>query len=110
VDLLVVARAHTDLVRPLPDRPSHSHGKLRFDGSRGDVAAFRSWFALSMFAFGGPRVDHAGGGCSRANTGLHQSIRWDVLTPALAHDRRSDATWQSQVLYEQFRSLGLRLT
>ncbi|MGB7098630.1 MAG: helix-turn-helix domain-containing protein [Xanthobacteraceae bacterium] len=28
-------------------------GRLRLDGSRGDVAAFRSWFALSMFAAAG---------------------------------------------------------
>ncbi|HTV37478.1 MAG TPA: helix-turn-helix domain-containing protein [Xanthobacteraceae bacterium] len=38
-------------------------GRLRLDGSRGDLAAFRSWFALSMFAPAGRepigRMEHS---------------------------------------------------
>jgi hypothetical protein len=55
VDLFVVARAHTDLARPLPDRPSRPHGKLRFDGSRGDVAAFPLVVRAQHVRLGGPR-------------------------------------------------------
>jgi hypothetical protein len=35
---------HTSIEQAIRD------GRLRLDGSRGDIAAFRSWFALSMFA------------------------------------------------------------
>jgi DNA-binding HxlR family transcriptional regulator len=38
---------HTPLDRAIDD------GRLRLDGTRGDVTAFRSWFALSMFAAAG---------------------------------------------------------
>ncbi len=37
----------------IPIDQAAREGRLRLDGSRNDIAAFRSWFALSMFAAAG---------------------------------------------------------
>ncbi len=53
VDLFVEAslRALTQVwLGHIPIEQAIRDGRLRLDGSRGDIAAFRSWFALNMFA------------------------------------------------------------
>lgn len=49
----------------LPIDQAIREGRLRLDGSRADVVAFRSWFALSMFAPAGQaptgQMEHAAG-------------------------------------------------
>jgi len=56
VDLFVEAslRALTQIwLGHIPLEQAIRDGRLRLDGSRADIAAFRSWFALSMFAAAG---------------------------------------------------------
>ncbi len=58
VDLFVEAslRALTQIwLGHVPLDQAIEDGRLRLDGSRGDIRAFRSWFALSMFASAGRR-------------------------------------------------------
>ena len=56
VDLFVAAslRVLTQVwLGHIPIEQASRDGRLQFDGSRGDIAAFRSWFVLSMFAAAG---------------------------------------------------------
>jgi DNA-binding HxlR family transcriptional regulator len=53
VDLFVAAslRVLTQVwLGHIPIEQAIREGRLQLDGSRGDIAAFRAWFALSMFA------------------------------------------------------------